>query len=384
MRQVAIIGIGRLPVGEHWSSSLRMLASEAINAAMQDAGLKQVDALYVGNAYGGTLSSQTHLGALIADYVGLSNIEAYAIDAAEASGAAALRTAYLAVASGAIETALVTGVEKSTDMLGSTRVQARNVSLDADFETAHGATVTAMAALLMRRYLYEYNLDLSAFEGFSMNAHANGARSEHAMFRNTIKAGRFSKAPMISDPVSLFDSAPDADGAAAVVLTSLERAADLVPQPVRIVGSAVATDTFTLADRNEMLTLKAANISAYKACTQAGIQPQDVDLFELHDAYTILSAMTLEATGFAGRGEGWKLAQNNAISLTGSIPISTFGGLKARGNPAGAAGVYQAVEACLQLRQQAGDNQVANAKTALVQNLGGLGSTSITHVLQVG
>lgn len=383
MRDVAIIGIGQIPVGEHWDSSLRMLAAEAIQIALEDAGLEQIDALYVGNAYGGTVSSQTQLGALIADYAGLSNVEAYTTEAADASGAAALRTAYLAVASGAVESAAVVGVEKLTDMLASARVQARSVSLDADYEATHGATLTALAAMLMRRYMYEYNLELSAFEGFSINAHANGGRNDYAMFRNSIKPGRFAKAPMISDPVSLFDNAPDADGAAAVIITSLNRAVDMVPQPVRITGSAAATDTLTLHDRSDMLYLKAANMSAHKAYARAGISSKDVNLFELHDAYTILSALTLEAAGFAERGEGWKLAQSGAIGITGSLPISTFGGLKARGNPAGAAGIYQAVEACLQLRGQAGANQVANAKTALIQNLGGLGSTAIAHVLQI-
>lgn len=383
MRDTAIIGIGQIPVGEHWESSLRMLAAEAIQQALGDAAIKQVDALYVGNAYGATYSSQLHLGTLIADYAGLGGVEAYSLEAADASGAAALRTGYLAVASGAVETALVVGVEKSTDTIGSARVQARGVSLDADYEAAHGATLTALAALLMRRYMHEYSLDLNAFEGFSINAHTNGARSEKAMYRNLIKAGRFAKAPMVSEPVSLFDSAPDADGAAAVIITSLERAADLVPQPVRIASSGAATDTLTLHDRGDLLYLRAAQLSAQKAYGQAGIQARDVHLFELHDAYTVLSALTLEATGFAERGEGWKLAQSNAISLTGSLPISTFGGLKARGNPAGATGVYQAVEACLQLRNQAGANQVAGAKTALIQNLGGLGSSAITHVLRV-
>jgi acetyl-CoA C-acetyltransferase len=383
MRDVAIIGIGQSPVGEHWDSSLRMLAAEAIQLALEDAGIEQIDALYVGNAYGGTISSQTQLGALIADYAGLSNVEAFTTEAAEASGAAALRTAYLAVASGAVETAAVVGVEKSTDMLANARVQARNVSLDADYESAHGATLTGLAALLMRRYMFEYGLELSAFEGFSINAHANGGLNDYAMFKNSIKPGRFAKAPMISDPVSLFDNAPDADGAAAVIITSANRAVDMVPLPVRISGSAAATDTLTLHDRSDLLYLKAANISAHKAFARAGITAKDVNLFELDDAYTILSALTLEATGFAARGEGWKLAQNNSIGLKGSLPISTFGGLKARGNPVGATGVYQAVEAVLQLRGNAGANQVENAKTALIQNLGGLGSTAIAHILQI-
>lgn len=383
MRDVAIIGIGQIPAGEHWNSSLRQLAVRAIVEAMQDAGLETVDALYVGNAFGASISEQTHLGALVADYAGLNGVEAYTIEAADASGAAALRTGYLAVASGAVETALVVGVEKSTDTIGDARTRARNVSLDADLEAMHGATQTALAALLMRRYMHEYGLELSAFEGFSINAHANGSRNPNAMFRNMIKPGGFARAPMIADPVNLFDSAPDADGAATVILTSVERAADLVPQPVRITGSAVATDTMTIHDRPDLLYLSAANRSAYKAYTQAGIAPEAVDLFELHDEYTVLAALSLEAAGFAERGQGCKLAQDSLLGLNGKLPVSTFGGLKARGNPVGATGVYQAVEACLQLRGQAGENQVPEAKIALIQNIGGLGGTVITHVLQV-
>jgi acetyl-CoA C-acetyltransferase len=382
MRDVAIIGVGQTPVGEHWDTSLRMLAGDAIRAALNNAGRSDMDALYVGNAYGATFSSQQHLGVLLADYMGLSGVEAFTIEAAEASGGAALRTGYLAVASGAVDRALVVGVEKASDTLASARVRARNTSLDADFEAAHGATLPALAALLMRRYMHEYDVELESFEGFSINAHANAISNENAMFRNTLKAGAFAKASMVADPVSLFDGAPDADGAAAVVLTAAEQAADMVPQPVQIIGSAVATDTLSLHDRADLLYLKAAFISASKAFQQARILTSDVDLFELHDAFTILSVLTLEATGFAERGFGWKAAQDRTIALTGSIPISTFGGLKARGNPIGATGVYQAVEACLQLRGEAGANQVRAARIALIQNLSGLGSTAVTHVLQ--
>jgi len=389
MQEVAIIGVGQTPVGEHWESSLRMLAADAVQAALADAGLETVDALYVGNAFGAPFSSQSHLGALLADTCGLPGIEAFTIEAADASGGAALRTAYMAVASGAVNTAMVLGVEKSSDTIGPARVGARNTSLDADYESIQGATITALAAMLMRRYMLEYGLELSAFEGFSVNAHANGAKNANAMYRNILKPGAFARAPMIADPVSLFDSAPDADGAAAVILTRAERAADLVPQPVYISASAAATDTLALHDRKDPLYLSAVNLSTAKAFAQAGLAPSSIDLFELHDAYTILSVLALEAAGFAERGQGWKLAAqpsvgtDGVIGLSGSLPISTFGGLKSRGNPVGATGVYQAVEASLQLRGAAGANQVNGAKTALLQNLGGLGSTVVTHILQV-
>lgn len=383
MAQVAIVGLGQTPVGEHWDTSLRALAGDAIHAALADAGLRSADMLIVGNAYAPTISSQSQLGALIAEYAGLTGIEAFTVEAGDASGGAALRAGYLAVASGEVETALVVGVEKSTDMIGTARTRARSVSLDADYEAVHGATLAASAALLMRRYMYEYGLELSAFEGFSINAHANGKNNANAMFRNQIKPGAFARAPMIADPVTLFDGAPDADGAAAVVLTRLERALDLVPQPVRIAASAAATDTLALHERADLLALQAAATSTGKAYAQANTSPANIDLFELHDAFTILCALSLEAAGFASRGEGWRLAAEGHIGPQGRIPISTFGGLKSRGNPVGAAGVYQAVEAALQLRGAAGANQIENARTAMIQSLGGLGSTAITHILTI-
>jgi acetyl-CoA C-acetyltransferase len=383
MRDVAIVGVGMTPVGEHWSSSLRMLAADALRAAFEDSDTDSVEALYVGNAYGATFSSQSQLGALIADYAGLGGVEAYTIEAGDASGGAALRAGYLAVASGAVERAAVVGVEKATDSIGADRVDARSVSLDADYESVVGATLPALAALVMRRYMTEHNLDLSAFEGFSINAHANGKRNPCAMFRNTLKPGAFAKAAMISDPVSLFDGAPDADGAAAVILMPVEQALIEGLTRVRVVGSAAATDTLAIQDRQDLLRLRSLESAVQKALRQAGMSIDAIDFLEPHDSFTILTALSLEASGFASYGKGWKMATDQTIGLTGRLPLSTFGGLKSRGNPVGATGIYQAVEAVLQLRREAGDNQVANARVGMVQSVAGIGSTSIVHILSV-
>ncbi len=380
MRDVSIIGVGTTPVGEFWDMGLRELAAEAIQNTLKETNINEIDALYVGNAYGSSFSSQTHLGALIADYTGLKGVEAYTVEAAEASGGAALRTAVMAVASGMVKTALVCGVEKSTDTVGGARTEARNVSLDAEFESIHGATLPALAALLMRRYMFEYGVELSAFEGFSINAHANGKRNPQAMFRNTLKPGAFANAPMVADPVSLFDGAPDADGAAALIITSSEHAADLASKPIAIAASTAATDTLKLQDRPNLLFLDAVKRSVQQALHQANITHDDIDLFELNDSFTIICAMTLEAAGFAEPGKGWQMAEQ--IGLDGKLPISTFGGLKSRGNPVGATGVYQAVEAVKQLRGEAGENQVNHARIAMIQNLGGLGSSVVTHILK--
>jgi acetyl-CoA C-acetyltransferase len=235
----------------------------------------------------------------------------------------------------------------------------------------------------MRRYMTEHKLDLSAFEGFSINAHANGKRNPYAMFRNTLKSGAFAKAAMISDPVSLFDGAPDADGAAAVILMPVEPARVQGLTPVRLVGSAAGTDTLAVQDRQDLLRLRSLESAVQKALRQAGMSIDAIDFLEPHDAFTILTTLSLEASGFASYGEGWKTANDQAIGLTGRLPISTFGGLKSRGNPVGATGIYQAVEAVLQLRGDAGDNQVANARVGMIQSVAGIGSTSIVHILSV-
>jgi len=377
---VSVIGVGQYAVGEHWELSLRDLGLKAIQAGLTDAALEAVDAVVIGNALGGVISSQNHLGALLADVAGLRGIEGVRVEGADASGALALHEGYLMVASGLVETVMVLGLEKVTDVVGSPRLTAMATFLDTDYEAAQGATPVGMAALLMRRYMHEYGLQLSDFANFSVNAHANGMKNVNAMYRNQIKADRFASAPVVADPVNLFDVAPEADGAAVVILTSSERAADMVPFPISILASAVSIDTLAVHDRPDPLFLAAANLSAGRAFAQAGLTPQDVDLLELHDFATVITALSLEANGFAARGEGWRYAAENKIGLQGQLPISTFGGLKSRGNPLGATGVYQAIEAVLQLRGQAGDNQVTGAEIAMTQNLGGLGSTAVTHL----
>jgi acetyl-CoA C-acetyltransferase len=382
MTNVSIIGIGQTEVGEHWDVSLRHLAWYAIEAALDDAATTSIDAIYVGNMLAGDLSAQDHLGALIADFSGLRGVDAVTVEAAEASGGAAMRQAVLAVQSGLVETALAVGVEKVTDGAGSGLVKAVSTGLDADYEAVHGQTVAGVAALMMRRYLHEYGLELSDFAGFSVNAHANGADNPMAMFRNRLKAERFADAPPVATPVSLFDMAPLGDGAAAVIVTRSERADDMTPKPVRVVGSSLVTGTIGLHDRQDLLWLEAAARSAQKALAMAQLTPDDIELFELHDGFTILAALSLEAAGFAARGQGWQLARDGQIGRSGRIPISTFGGLKARGNPLGATGLYQIVEVARQLRGEAGACQIEGARIGMAQNLGGSGGTAVTHILQ--
>lgn len=382
MRDVSIIGIGQTKVAENWGMSLRHLAGEAVLAAMRDAGIEWADALYVGNMLSGEIAGQEHLGALVADFVGLRGIEAMKIEAACGSGSAALRVGIMAVASGLAEVVIVCGVEKMTDEIGSRVTSGLAMAADGDYEVVHGLSFVAINALLMRRYMYEYGVERQAFAPFTVNSHKNAVTNPNAMFQRAITAGAFMESKMIAEPISVMDSSPIADGAAAVVLCPTVQARAYRSDDVRVRASAVAIDSVALHDRRDPLFLQAAYDSAHKAYKQAGVGPEDIDFFELHDAFTIIATLSLEATGFARRGQGTHLALSGEIGLEGKLPICTLGGLKARGHPVGATGMYQVVEAVQQLRGQAGPNQVRNARLGMTQNIGGSGATIVTHILE--
>ena len=383
MTDVVIAGIGQTDVGEHWNISLRQLAFAAIQDAVKDSGGLKPQALFVGNMLAPNLSNQAHLGALVADNAGLTGIEAITIEAAGASGGAAVRQGYLAVSSGMVDVALVVGVEKFTDQVGPGVDSALATASDSDFEAVQGMTPTSQAALIMRRYMHEYQVPADGFAGFALTAHANGAGNPCAIFRKAIKPETYIKAEMVCEPLNMYDIAPNADGAAALILPRRDLLTTNFAHPlVKISGSASASDTLALHDRKDMLYFDVAQLSAGKAMKQAGIMLDQISFFEYHDMFSIYAALQLEAVGFAIKGKGWKLAAEDKISLKGKIPCATMGGLKARGFTGGATGVYQAVEAATQLRGQAGANQVADAKYGLIQCLGGPASTAVSHILE--
>lgn len=383
MPEVVIVGIGQTAVGEHWDTSLRALGNEAIQLAIADSGGLKPQALYVGNALAPNLSHQAHLGALLADFAGLTGIEAVAFEAGGASGAAALRQGYLAIASGMVDVVLVVGVEKFTDAIGPDLEAALATSADSEYESIHGLTPASQAAMLAQRYLHEFSVPADGLAGFALTGHANGAGNKHAMYRKAISIDTYKKSEAVCDPLNLFDIAPHADGAAAVLLTRRDYLPEkYIHSVIRISASASTSDTLAMHDRPDPLSLHAVEASVYQVLQKAGISREQVDLFEYFDSFSIYAALSLEAAGFARRGDGWKLAADGSITLTGQIPCATMGGLKARGHPIGATGVYQAVEATIQLRGQAGPNQITGARYALIQALGGPASLALTHLLE--
>jgi acetyl-CoA C-acetyltransferase len=381
MRELAVIGIGQTKVDEHWDKALKDLAFEAAIAALQDAGRETVEALFVGNMLSPLVSGQNQLATLIADWLGVRGAEAVKIEAACGSGAAAFRSGLMAVASGEIDSALVVGVEKMTDKAGREVTAALATAADADYEVEQGVSFVGLNALVMRRYMHEYGWTHADFAPFSINAHANALHNPYARLRDRITLEQFEKSSMVATPINLLDASPIGDGAAAALIVPADK---IRGEGKRILaaGSGAATDSIAVHDRQDPLFLTAAYLSSKQAYEQAGVTPDDIDVFELHDAFSIMSALSLEACGFAERGQGPRLGLDNEIVVTGRVPVCTRGGLKARGHPVGATGVYQIVEVIQQLRGECGKTQVDGAAIGMAQNIGGSGATILTHIFK--
>ena len=383
MREVAILGIGQIKIDEHWDLSLREIGGNAAFAALQDAGMDKVDALFVGNMLSPLIDGQNQLGTYFSDWIGLWKQEAVKVEAACASGAAALRAGLMAVSAGDIESALIVGVEKMTDKAGHDITAALATAADADYELEQGISFVGINALIMRRYMHEFGWQHADFAPFSINAHANAIHNPFARLHQKINVDQFEKSSMVATPINLMDASPIGDGAAAVIVVPAEKVASLKGKPrVTVAGSASATDSIAVHSRKDPLFLSAAYESSKRVYEMANVEPKDIDVFELHDAFSIMSALSLEACGFAERGQGVRLGLDDEISPNGRVPVCTRGGLKARGHPVGATGIYQIVEVVQQLRGECGQTQVDGAKIGMAQNIGGSGATIITHILR--
>lgn len=377
MSHAYLTGLGLTAAGEHWSTSLCDLAAQAVEAALLDAGDVRPGLFIVGSAFAGALAGQENLAAFLATRLGLVGVEAHRVEADGASSASALRLAELAVQGGAAEHVLVLGLEKTTDLLPGLVEAAKARALDGEREAALGLTAASAAALLMTRYFREHRLERGALAGFPRLAHENALTVPHAFFHRALSQADYDGAPPVARPLGLMDCAPEVDGAAAVVVSAAPKGR----APLRL-SSSVAHGPLALGQRRELLRFEPAERSVLEALARSGRALRDVSLFELDDATSIAAALSLEAAGFADRGQAPHLCAQGRFARGGELPICTMGGSKARGNPVGAAGLYRIVEAALQLRHEAGASQVARAKVALVQSLGSTGATAITHVLE--
>jgi acetyl-CoA C-acetyltransferase len=385
MRDVAIIGVGANPKwGELWGQSLRDIFVEAALAAMDDAGVDHVDGMYVGCMSSGLFAGQEHVGSLMSDYLGQRPVPATRVEAACASGGAAVRIAALEVASGHSDVVLAGGVEKMTDVSGADATYALGSAADAEYECYHGSTFPGLYAMMARAHMDRYGTTPEMLAQVAVKNHANGALNPIAQYPFHIRAKQVLDSIMIADPLHILDCSPITDGAAAAILCPLEMAKKLSKkQPIKIAGFGHATDTIQLAQREDMTWLEATARAAEKAFNMAGVKIEDVDLFEVHDCFTIAEIVVLESLGLVKRGEGGKATLEGRTARDGDIPVNTSGGLKSKGHPVGATGVAQVMEIVKQLRGEAGERQVDGAKRGLTQNMGGSGGSAVVHILEV-
>ena len=374
-----VTSVGLTNIGDHWEKSILDLAIDAARAALKGNPKVKPDQIIIGNMFSAVGASQEHLGALVADGLGLTGTPSYKVEAACASGGTAFNVGYNLVRSGAIESALVVGVEKMRDLEPEQVSMALAMAESAEYTQFVGATFAALNGLLARYYMEQMDVSRDELSSIPVLDHANAVTAEHAQFRKAITPEVVSRSSMIADPLRLFDCAPVGDGAAAIFLTN-NPAPGRKGKMAEVLGGAISTNDFSIYERDDMLDFKATKNAFTKSMAQAGLASGKLNLVETHDAFSVVGALSLEAMGFSKRGRGSKDAKNGKYSRGSELPINTFGGLKARGHPVGATGVYQIAEAYLQLTDQAGKNQVEGAEYAATQNIGGVDTTSAVHI----
>ena len=375
-----VASVGMTPISDHWESSILDLAVEAARGALKGSPGKKPDQIIVGNMFSAVGARQEHLGAMVTAGLGLSGTPAFKVEAACSSGGSAFNVGYNLVRSGAIDSALVVGVEKMRDLEPEEVSAALAMAESAEYTQFVGATFAALNGLLARYYMEEMDVSRDELSAIPVIDHTNAVTAAHAQFRKAITPEVVSRSAMIADPLRLFDCAPVGDGAAAVMIVNDRAASGTKRKMAEILGGKIATNDFSIYEREDMLDFKSTRLAFKTAMEQAGLTHKKLSFVEVHDAFSVVGALSLEAMGFSKRGHGSKDAKLGKYGPGAELPINTFGGLKARGHPVGATGVYQIAEAYLQLTDQAGKNQVPGAEFAATQNVGGVDSTSAVHV----
>lgn len=391
-REVAVIGVGMIPFGRRDEDSLMDLLAWAGLKALDDAGLGDggVDALYVANMGAGIIQHQTSVASALVDRLSLMPAGAESIENGPASGASAIKNALLAIASGYYDTVLVVGGEKMREVTGWRATDFVATMTHPTAEYIYGITLPGLAGMFTRLYMEKYGVTREMLVSVAMKNQEMGGLNPYAHVEMALsKEGIFDDPaaivnnPPAADPLHLYDACPVSDGAAAVVLTALDKVKKPARPAVVFAGFGQATDTHTLQERADPTDLKAVTLAAQQAFERAQLKPSDIHVAELHDAFTILEIAESEHVGFFKKGEGGKAALAGKTRLGGQIPINVSGGLKARGHPVGATGVAQVVDIVWQLRHELPkERQVKNAQNGLTINFGGFGNNVLAFVLR--
>jgi acetyl-CoA C-acetyltransferase len=329
---------------------------------------------------GGLFVGQEHLGAVMADYLGMAPVPATRIESACASGGMSFKQAYLDVASGNSEIVLAGGVEKMND--GADVTAALASAADQEYEVYNGITFPGLYAMIANAHMYEYKTTREQIAAVAVKNHKNGSNNPNAQFRNQITIEQVLNSSLVADPLRLLDCSPVTDGAAAVILCSMDVAKKLSKNFAKIIASTQASDSIALYQRKSFTTLNAVTKAADLAYKLTGLKPSDIDFAEVHDCFTIAEIVVFEDLGFCEKGFGGSAVVEGMTSLDGKIPINTSGGLKSKGHPVGATGIAQIIELSEQLTGKAGKRQVKNARIGLAQNMGGSGASCTINILE--
>ncbi len=380
MKEVAITGIGYVPISEHWTKPLRTLMAEAGYSALNDAGIDKPDLIIISSAFASRIQEQYQLGSLIASYMGLGGIPALSVEAGDASGGVALHLGYTAVLSGLYNNVLIIGGDKLSDELPA-KIESIMASMeDREYVAYQGATYAGLAALIYKEYLTKYGVKNEDVALLSVHDHSMAVGVSHAQYPFPVKLDKVLSSPIIADPIRLFESFGFGDGAAAIVLS----ASDTIKNDtlITIESSVIITaEQSNVAQRNNLTSFYSTCKAAEQAYAKAKITPSNINVAEIHDSYTILGIIALEDLGFAKHGEGTKLLKEGQLAPGGKIPVNTFGGLKARGHPFGGTALYQTIEIVKQLKGEA-PHQVPKAEYGLVHSMAGIGGTSVVTILR--
>ena len=362
MRDVSVIGAGMIRFAKQPDKTLAGIAWPAVKQAIDDSGVakRDIEAAWCGTALGGMMSGQRILKA-----IGLTGLPIVNVENACSSSSSAFREAWIAVAAGLYDIALVIGVEKLTKFGGGT------LPLETeDFEVAHGMVMPALYGMRAKRYMHDYGLTREQLARVAVKAHDHGALNEDAQYRNRITVDEVMAARPIADPFTLLHCCPSGDGAAALVIAADTVAARYTANPVRVRASELSSGKYMTGFR-DMTTPEITVRGAADAYETAGIGPEDIDVAEVHDAFTIAELLYYEALGFCARGDAAGLLEDGETSLGGRIPVNPSGGLLSKGHPIGATGAAQMVEIVRQLRGECGTRQVEGAKVGLTHCTGG-------------
>ncbi|MCX8192493.1 MAG: thiolase domain-containing protein [Nitrososphaeria archaeon] len=382
MPSVAVVGCGLTKFGKTDKGLIELLAEAGLKA-IDDAGLDgiQFDDVLVANMASGEFNGLSGIANALVGELSLEPAAAIKIENTSGSGGAAVYVGWQAIASGKSEYVLVVGGEKmSTKSSGETaEIIASLTHLE---ERVHGITLPSLAALSARQYMQFYGAPREALAKVAVKNHDNALLNPLAQFHKKITIEDVLNSPIVCDPLRLYDYCPITDGAAAVVLTTLENAKRLTDNPVVISGIGFATDYYSIQTRKRLDEFPAVRRAAEKAYRMAGKKPSDIHVVEVHDMATILEILQCEDLGFFSKGEGWKAVLEDKTALDGELPVNTSGGLKAKGHPIGATGVAQVAEIFMQLQQRCGERQV-DAKCGLTCNIGGYGNGVVVTILEV-